>query len=101
MNPGQNAPTLYVDDMLLAYTPTAAKEAEEIKQALAAIYKSTNLGTAPQFLGIEMHYETYGSISPGQRLFIYSALKRFHMEASHGATTPLDDKVTLDLAEEE
>ena len=46
---------IYVDDMLLAYAPTAAKEAEEIKQALAAAYKITNLGTARQFLGIEIH----------------------------------------------
>jgi len=56
---------LYVDDMLLAYAPTAAKEAEEIKKALAATYKITNLGTARQFLGIEIHYETDGLISLG------------------------------------
>jgi len=92
---------LYVDDMLLAYASTAAKEAEEIKQALAATYKITNLGTARQFLGIEIHYETDGSISLGQRVFIDSVPKRFHMEAAHGAATPLDDKVKLDLAEEE
>jgi len=81
---------LYVDDMLLAYGPSAAKEAEEIKTALAATYKITNLGTARQFLGIKIHYENDG-ISLGQRMFIDNILKRFHMEAAHGAATPLDN----------
>jgi len=91
----------YIDDMLLAYTPTAAKEADEIKMALAATYKITNLGTAHQFLSIEIHYKTDGSISLAQRVFIDTILKRFHMEAAHGAATPLNNKVKLDLAEEE
>jgi hypothetical protein len=91
---------LYIDDMLLAYAPSAAQDAEEIKTALAATYKITNLGTARQFLGIEIHYENDG-ILHGQRVFIDTILKRFHMEAAHGAATPLDDKVKLDLAEEE
>jgi hypothetical protein len=99
-NNGKMLLLLYVDDMLLAYAPSAAKEAEEIKMALAATYKITNLGTARQFLGIEIHYENDG-ISLGQRVFIDTVLKRFHMEAAHGAATPLDDKVKLDLAEEE
>jgi hypothetical protein len=91
---------LYVGDMVLAYAPTAAKEAEEIKQALAATYKITNLGTAHQFLGIEIHYETDHSISLSQRVFIDCVLKRFHMEVALGSATPLDDKVKLDLAED-
>jgi hypothetical protein len=37
---------LYVDDLLLAYTSSMVKEAEEIMMALAATYKITNLGTA-------------------------------------------------------
>jgi len=94
-------PLLCVDDMLLAYAPTAAKEAEEIKQDLAANYKITNLGTARQFLGVKIHYHTDGLISVGQIVFIDSVLKQFHMEAAHSAATPIDDKVTLDLAEEE
>jgi hypothetical protein len=52
---------LYVDDMLLAYAPTAAKDAEIIKAKLAEVYKITNLGPARQFLGIEIHQEN-GSI---------------------------------------
>jgi hypothetical protein len=100
-NLGEMLLLLYVDDMLLAYTPTAAKEGEEIKQALAATYKITNLGTARQILGIEIHYDTDGSISLGQRVFIDSILKGFHMDAAHSAATSLDNKVKLDLAEEE
>jgi hypothetical protein len=92
---------LYIDNMLLAYAPTAAKEAEEIKQALAATYKITNLRTARQFLGIEIHYDTDGSNSLGQRVFIDSVPKPFHMEVAHGAATPLDNKVKLDIAEKE
>jgi len=99
-NLGEMLLLLYIDDMLLAYAPTAAKEVEGIKKALAATYKITNLGTARQFLGIEIHYESDG-ISLGQRVFIDSILKRFHMKTAHGAATPLDDKVKLDLAEEE
>jgi hypothetical protein len=37
---------LYVDNMFLAYTPTAVTEVEEIKKALAVTYKINNLGTA-------------------------------------------------------
>jgi hypothetical protein len=84
--------------MLLAYAPSAGKEAEEIKTALAATYKITNLGTARQFLGIEIHYDTDCSISLDQSVFIDTILQRFHMEAAHGGATPLDDKVKLDLA---
>ena len=92
---------LYIDDLLLAYAPTAAKEAEEMKQALAATYKITNLRTTHPFLGIEIHYDTDGLISLSQIVFIDSVLKRLHMEAAHSAATPLADKVKLDPAEEE
>jgi hypothetical protein len=88
---------LYVDDMLLTYPPQAAKEAEEIKVALAATYKITNLGTARQFIEIEIHRNEDGTIGLGQRRFIDSVLNRFHMEHAYGAATSLDEKVMLDL----
>jgi len=97
-NLGEMLLILYVDDMLLAYTPTAANEAEEIKQALAATCKITNVGTARQFHGIEIHYETHCLTTLGQRIFIDSIFKRFYMEAAHGAATPLNNKLKLDLA---
>jgi hypothetical protein len=49
--------------MLLTYLPQAAKEAEEIKTALATTYKLTNLGTARQFLRIEIYRNENGTIS--------------------------------------
>jgi hypothetical protein len=47
-----------------------------------------------------MHYETDDSLSLGHRVFIDCVLKWFHRDAAHGAATPLDDEVKLDLAEE-
>ena len=46
---------LYVDNMLLTYPTQAAKTAEEIKTDLSTTYKITNLGTARQFLRIEIY----------------------------------------------
>jgi len=61
----------------------------------------TNLGAAHLFLTIEIHYETDGLITLSQRVFMDTVLKRYHMEAAHGAATPLDDNVKLALAEEQ
>jgi hypothetical protein len=47
-----------------------------------------------------IHYSNNG-ISLSQTVFIDSILKRVPMETPHGAATPLDDKVILDLAEED
>jgi hypothetical protein len=66
---------LYLDDMLWAYALTAAIEAREIKQAAPRIYMITNFGSACQFPGIEMHYETDDSLSLGHRVFIDCVLK--------------------------
>jgi hypothetical protein len=56
---------LFVDDTLLAYVPTSAMGAEEIKQAVAATTKITNLGNAFQLLGIKIHYDRNGSLILG------------------------------------
>ena len=63
----------------------------------------TNLGTARQFLGIEItgsgdHQNTPHTISLGQQDFVTSILKRFNMHSAHGAATPMDVPVKLDLA---
>ena len=55
----------YVDDMLLAYAPSAAKETEEMEMVLAATYNITNIGTGRQFLGIGNHYKTDSSMCGG------------------------------------
>jgi hypothetical protein len=61
----------------------------------------TILGSARQFPGIKIHCEADGLISLGQTVFIYTIQKQCHLEAAHSAATPLDDKVMLDLAEDE
>jgi len=74
---------------------------------LSEKFKITNLGPARQFLGIEIHRQEYGTntgtgtaISLGQKAFITTILKRFNMQNAHGASTPMDPNVKLDLAED-
>ena len=96
---------LYVDGISLAYASSAIKAVENIKAKLAAKYRITNLGPARQFLGIEITSESTRestdsyTVSLGQSAFIASILKRFRMENAHGAATPMDVHVKLDLAE--
>jgi len=86
---------LYVDNMLLTYPTQAAKTAEEIKTDLSTTYKITNLGTARQFLRIEIYWNMNGMISHDQGRFIDSPIKRFHMEMVYDPMTPLDDKAIV------
>jgi len=57
---------LYVDDISMSYPEAAANAAIEVKVKLSERYKITNLGPAPQFLGIEIHLDDTG-ISLGQK----------------------------------
>jgi hypothetical protein len=94
---------LYVDDisMMCARTESASKAAIEVKAKLSEKYKITNLGPARQFLGIEIHRDEKGTgISLGQKAFITTILKRFHMQDAQGVTTPMDPNVKLDLADD-
>jgi len=68
--------------------------------AVVATSNITKLGTGRQFLRIETH-NANDEISLVQSLFIDNLFQRGHVHAAHGAATPLDDKVTLDRAEEE
>ena len=96
---------LYVNDISMACPRNAVAVVKNIKAKLADKYRITNLGTARQFLGIEI---TSGiaegtnrhTISLGQRAFIDPILKRFRMENAHGAATPMDVNVKLDLAKD-
>jgi hypothetical protein len=86
--------------MLLTYPPQAAEEADKMKTAFAATYKITNLSTVRQFLRIVIYRNKDCTISLGPTRFIDSVLKRFYMERAYNATTPLDDKVKLNLISE-
>jgi len=96
---------LYVDNISRLYLEDAIKAAIKVKARLLEKYKITNLGPAPQSLGIEMHREenvtgTDTAISLGQRAFITTILKRFNMQNAYGASTPMDPNVKLDLPED-
>jgi hypothetical protein len=98
---------LYVDDVSMLYPEDATKAAIEVKARLSEKYKITNLGPARQFLGIKIHCEENSTstgpsttISLGQKTFITTILKRFNMQNAHGASSPMDPNVKLDLAED-
>jgi hypothetical protein len=56
---------LYVHDISMSYPEAATKAAIEVKAKLSEKYKITNLGTACQLLGIEIHCEDTGiSLDP-------------------------------------
>jgi len=90
---------LYVDDISMSYPEAATKAAIEINAKLSEKYNITNLGQARQFLGIEIHRDDTG-ISLGQKGYIATILRRFGMENTHGASTPMDRNVKLDLPED-
>ena len=76
----------------------------KFKTKLRAKYRITNLGTARQFLGIQITTGSADSLSHticlGQQDFITSILKRFNMHNAHGAAMPMDVHVKLDLAKD-
>ena len=84
----------------MLYPKNATKAAIEVKARLSEKYKITSLGPARQFFGIEIHRDEHG-ISFGQKAFITTILKRFHIEHAHGVSAPMDPNVKLDLAEDQ
>jgi hypothetical protein len=95
---------LYVDDISMLYPEDATKAAIKVKARLSEKYKITNLGPAHQFLGIQIHREEYGTgtaISLGQNGFISTIPKRFNMQNTHGASTPMDPNVKLYLGDDQ
>jgi len=86
---------------MYARTESATKAVIEVKAKLSEKYKITNLGPARQFLGIEIHHDENGTgISLGQKAYITTILKRFHMQDAHAVATPMDPNVKLDLADD-
>ena len=70
---------LYVNDISMSYTEDATKAAIEVKARLLEKYKSTDLGPARQFPGIDIHCKengaSYGTaITLGQKAFITTIL---------------------------
>jgi hypothetical protein len=64
---------LYVDDILIVHRDEAA--AKQLKDKLKSKYRMTNLGRARRFLGMEIGYETDGTITLCQTTYIDTVLK--------------------------
>jgi hypothetical protein len=92
---------LYVDDILILTAPGASATADRLKSELAHRFKMTDLGTASQFLGLEISYPGDGTIALGQSSYIAGLLRRFGLSAANGVATPMDYRVRLDVAEGE
>ena len=90
---------LYVDDISMSEPDAATQAANEVKAKLSEKYKITNLVSAHQFLGLEIHRDNTG-ISLGRKAYIATILRRFGMEHTHIVSTPMDPNVKLDLAED-
>jgi hypothetical protein len=94
---------LYVDDILILTAPgdRSSATAARLKTELERRFKMTNLGTASQFLGLEISYPGDGAIALGQRSYVDGLLRRFGLSAANGVATPMDPHVRLDVAEGE
>ena len=72
---------------------------KDTKDKLAAKHRITDLGTARQFLGIEIQAGGGGETSLCQRAFIISVLKRFRIGNANGASAPMDLHIEFGRAE--
>lgn len=81
-----------MDDIIIAHT--VANGGEPVKRQLLRKYKMTDLGTARKYLGIEIHQSSDG-ISLCQQEYANKVLRRFRMENSHDALSPMDPNVRL------
>jgi hypothetical protein len=85
---------LYVDDMLIASGDVT--QISDVKQLLRDRYKMSDLGTARQFLGIDIDQQP-GSIRLSQDFFIRSVIRRFGMDNCNGVWTPLESRPPLEF----
>jgi len=83
----------------MSYPEAATKPAIKVKAKLSEKYNIKNLGPARQFLGIEIPRDDTG-ISVSQNGYIAIILRRFRIENTQGASTPMDPNVKLHLAED-
>ena len=82
---------LYVD-YLLIISPSLAN-VTKVKSLLSQRYRMSDLGSAQQFLGIELNQIEYSGVhyfTINQHRFISTILTRFGMSSCHGISTPLD-----------
>jgi len=90
---------LYIDDLLLA-----AKHRHRIDQAknlLHSRYRMNDLGSARQFLGLEIDHLPNGNLKLHQTRFILKVLQRFDMQDCNGVHTPMETGQRLASAKDD
>ena len=85
---------LYVDDMLLAYSDD--KLFSDVLQQIKTKYRSTDLGPARRFLGLEITQLMSGGYRLSQEGYIHSILSRFGLTDANTVSTPLAKDIVLD-----
>ena len=85
---------LYVHDMLLAYCDD--KLFDDVLQQIKMKYRSTDLGPARRFLGLEITRLTSGGYRLSQEGYIHSTLSRFGRADANTVSTPLAKDIVLD-----
>ena len=85
---------IYVDDILII--SKNKRSLRQMKDKLKRRFKMTDLWSAKQYLGIEIH-RTKERISLTQTEYITDLFKRFGMENCAPKPTPMDNKIQLDI----
>ena len=87
---------VFVDDLLLAYDPRDAKEAEQIKKTLTNTYTMSDLGNAALVLGMRITRDRCArTLTLDQEVYIRKVLKACGMENCTPLTTPEDPNTVL------
>jgi len=88
---------LYVDDLLIL--SPYVRRIDALKAKLQEMYKMNDLGTAKQFLGLEL-VTTGDCLYLHQNRFARKILRRFGMDLCNGVSTPLEVKQLLPTTED-
>ena len=91
---------LYVDDLQLFFNPREKVQVQKVKRKLKEKYRMIDLGPTRRFLGMNID-RTESGYALYQASYIESLLRRFKMMDAYGVDTPIDNHVTLDIAEDD
>ena len=87
---------VHVDDMIIASSPGARKEVEDIVNAFKGRFKMSDLGELSFFLGWEVHRDReQKKLWISQRRYVEDILERFHMKDCKSSKTPLPPNIQL------
>jgi len=92
---------LYVNDISMLFPEDAMPGVFVVKARIPEQSKIKTLCLSLHFISIDIHRkENATGISLGQQAFITTILKPLTMQNAHGASTPMDPKVKLNLPED-